>query len=236
VTTEPVRAVLFDAGNTLVFVDPDRMIRILDTFGVAVEPEAFAAAELDARLALTRRLDGDAETTGTESHVWREYFGTILQACRVPREKLVRVGEEVRRVHATDHLWTHVPEGTHAALAALREAGLRLGVVSNADGRVPELLDRLGIGEQLEFVLDSGRVGVEKPDPRIFQAAVRRLGLPAGACLFAGDLYPVDVQGARRAGLRAVLIDPWDAFGDRDVDRVLSVAEVPGYVRRLGGG
>lgn len=226
----PLEAVLFDAGNTLVFVDSERMLEIFESCGVRVGAETLSAAELDARLSLTRYLE-NAGATGTEAHFWREYFGTLLSACGARGEALERIEEEVRRVHASDHLWTRIDEGTPRALAALRDAGYRLGVVSNADGRIAWLLERLGIAEFFEVVVDSGRVGVEKPDPRIFEVALDALGLPPEACLYAGDLYPVDVVGARRAGLRALLVDPWDAFAGRDVDRVRSVGEVPAYLR-----
>ena len=207
--------------------DPERMLEIFQGCGVPVERDAFARAELDARLALTRRLDSTDGATGTEAHLWREYFGTIFSACGAEGETAEAVGREVRRMHATDHLWTGVDEATPAALERLRRAGYRLGVVSNADGRVPALLEGLGLGHHFDVVIDSGRVGMEKPDPRIFELAVEALDLPAEACLYAGDLYPVDVVGARRAGLEAVLVDPWGAFADRDVERVRSVAEVP---------
>ena len=229
-----VRAVLFDAGNTLVFVDPGRMIEIFGESGVEVDRETFHGAEMAARLRLTRRLTELDAATGTEAHMWREYFQTLFRECGVPESVAPEVGERLRRVHAEGHLWTHVDDRTPEALRTLRDAGYRLGVISNADGRVPALLERLGLVEHLEFVVDSGEVGVEKPSRRIFDMAVERLDLPAGACLYVGDLYPVDVLGARGAGLRALLVDPWDAFADRDVDRVASVAEVPGYLERRG--
>lgn len=133
-------------------------------------------------------------------------------------------------MHEEDHLWTHVEEGTGAALDRLSQAGYRLGVVSNADGRVEDLIETVGLRHHFEFVLDSGAVGVEKPDPAIFRMAVDRLGLEPRQCLYVGDLYPVDVVGARNAGLRAVLVDPFGRM-EGAVDRVTSVRELPDYLK-----
>jgi len=65
-------------------------------------------------------------------------------------------------------------------------------------------------------VIDSAVVGVEKPDPRIFRLALAQAGVPPSAAVYVGDLYSVDVVGARRAGLDAVLLDPRGYWGPRD--------------------
>ena len=87
---------------------------------------------------------------------------------------------------------------THEALARLRAAGIRLGIVSNSDGRVEQALEAAGLRDYFDVVVDSALVGVEKPDPAIFRAALDALGVAAGEALYVGDLYEVDVLGARR--------------------------------------
>lgn len=220
--------VLLDAGNTLLFVDGGRMREIfVEAGGVDVEPDRFREAEYEARLVLAEAVrDGQK---GTESHVWKNYFLTLFRASGVPPGRVEAVGERVREVHRRDHLWTHVQEGTHEALERLRDAGFRLGVISNADGRVEGLLEGAGLRSHFEFVLDSRIVGVEKPDPEIFRLALERMAVEASEALYVGDLYPVDVVGARRAGLRAVLLDP---MGRQEVpvDRIPSVRHLPGYL------
>ena len=102
-----------------------------------------------------------------------------------------------------------LPEETaHHRPQALRDAGYRLAVISNADGRVAGVLREVGLDPFFEFVLDSAVVGVEKPDPEIFREGCRRLELDPARCLYVGDLYPVDYLGATGAGLEAVLLDP----------------------------
>jgi putative hydrolase of the HAD superfamily len=96
------------------------------------------------------------------------------------------------------------------------------------------LIRGTGLRPYFEFVLDSGVEGVEKPDPEIFLRACQRMALDPGACLYVGDLFPVDVVGARSAGLAAVLLDPSGTL-DFPVDRIPNVAAVPGYVGDLRG-
>lgn len=205
-TAPRVRAVLFDAGNTLIYADPERMAAMLAAAGAVTDAAAVGAAELEARRRLHELIaEGHA---GTEPEVWREYFGALFRGAGVPKERMEEAGRLLRETHAREHLWTHVEEGTTQTLEALADAGYRLGVISNADGRVESVLERVGLRPHFEFVLDSEVVGAEKPDPRIFREACRLLDLDAAVCLYVGDLYPVDYLGATRAGMEAVLLDP----------------------------
>jgi putative hydrolase of the HAD superfamily len=90
------------------------------------------------------------------------------------------------------------------------------GVISNSNGSVRSILEATGLAPYLDFVLDSAVVGVEKPDPRIFRLGLERAGVPAAAAVYVGDLYSIDVLGARGAGLDAVLLDPRGHWGRRD--------------------
>lgn len=229
----PVQAILLDAGNTLVFVDRHRVLEIYRSHGVDADETMFLEAEFQAREVLIQRI-GDGGT-GTEAHVWRGYFETLFARSGVPADRMEQVGEALVRVHREEHLWTWVEPGTGEALGALRDAGYRLAVISNADGRIEGLLQSRGLREHFEFVIDSQVVGVEKPDPRIFRAAVERMGVEPEACLYVGDLYPVDVLGARGAGLQAVLLDPMDRLAHYPVDRLRSVLELPRYLSPEGG-
>jgi putative hydrolase of the HAD superfamily len=116
--------------------------------------------------------------------------------------------------------------GTVEALERLRAAGYRLGVVSNSDGRAEEGLEVAGLRGFFEVVIDSQLVGFEKPDPRIFEAALRRMALTPEETLYVGDIYEVDVVGARRAGMEVVLLDPLGNHAGRDAPIAASLAEV----------
>lgn len=232
----PIRGILLDAGNTLVFVDPRRVVPILVEAGADEAPELYEDVERDARLALS--LARGQGVTGHEDQFWRDYFGTIVRRVGLSETRAVEVSGALRRMHHDDHLWTHVQEGAVEALIHLREMNYRLGVVSNADGRVEALLERLGLAELVEFVIDSHSVGVSKPDPRIFRMGSDRLGLEPEECLYVGDLYAIDVLGARAAGLQPLLLDPFGGLTQwDDVERITSVAELPRWLagRRTSG-
>ncbi len=197
-----VRAVLFDAGGTLIHVDGERVCRAA---AVAFEDVAFRRAEADAVaavrvLVLERPESRDAERIPL-------YFDTLLSGLglREPADRR-RAAGEVAAEHRRLNLWSRRAEGARETLGSLRQRGYRIAVVSNADGRVRGLLEAAGLGPHLEFVVDSAEVGVEKPDPRIFHAATGRMGLPPGACAYVGDIYEIDVVGAERAGLTPILI------------------------------
>ncbi len=228
-----VKAILFDAGNTLVYVDPGRMLQIFRSGGVDADPPTFQRAELNARRKLHRGIEQGAK--GTEPEVWKDYFTTLLSGNGVPGDALEEMGRAVHDAHAREHLWTWVADGTEDTLQELLDAGYRLAVISNADGRVEDVLASAGLRDYFEFVIDSEVVGMEKPDRAIFLEACRRLGLPPEACLYVGDLYPVDYLGARGAGLSAILLDPLDLYGDR-AECVATLAELPAFVERMGAG
>ncbi len=102
--------------------------------------------------------------------------------------------------------WRTFPE-VEEVLVELRRRGYRLGIVSNWDSRLLPICEGLGLIGHVEFVLASAIVGVEKPDSRIFQQALSRMGVPAQRAVHVGDDYEADVEGARGAGIDAVLLD-----------------------------
>ncbi len=205
-------AILFDAGGTLILQDPEEMGRRL---GSAIDPTSAhrahyqAMAEYsDLRLA-GRDIDWDW---------WLERYFTILE---VAEPHLA--GERIDRGFG---LWSLPLEGVALTLDQLREEGVRVAVVSNSDGSVRSALGRAGLLERFEFVIDSHEVGVAKPDPAIFHAALERMGVDASNAWYIGDSVFHDVNGARAAGLsRALLVDPY-ALGPPNVESVASVTEL----------
>src|SRR5262249_54106431 len=150
------------------------------------------------------------------------YFETVLRELGVPAEEVGPLLALLHEHNRASSLWRIVEPDTAEVLDALRARGLTLAVVSNADGRVEADLVRCGLGSRFATIVDSHLVGVEKPDPEIFALALRRLGAAADAALYVGDILAVDVLGARRAGLDAVLLDPLDRYPE------------PGDCRRIG--
>jgi HAD superfamily hydrolase (TIGR01549 family) len=213
-----IEAILFDAGGTLIHVDGERFCAAA---GLTYSPEAFLKAEAEATgVARAWILRHPGSTDADRFPLFLDRFLEALGV--VEREERDAAAGRIAREHRRANLWTGEVPGARQALAALQQRGYRLGVVSNADGRVQQLLDDAGLSAHLEIVLDSARVGLEKPDPRIFLAAAERLGLPASACAYVGDLYEIDIVGARAAGLRAILIGACPAPGT--VERIESLA------------
>ncbi len=192
---------------------------------------SISAAALDRSVgAATTAVEGAAGVSRGRSDRDRArvYLETLFAGAGVPASRMDEVARTLRRLHEEWHLWCRTRPGTREALDRLRAAGLRLGVVSNSDGRVEEALTAAGIRDHFEVVLDSALVGVEKPDPAIFRAALTALGVAADETLYVGDLYEVDVVGAQAAGLDAVLLVP-DASGPgpecRRVDSLIALAD-----------
>jgi HAD superfamily hydrolase (TIGR01509 family) len=140
-------------------------------------------------------------------------------------DQLARAWADLDAYHAESNLWEVVLPGVPEALVKLRALGLRTVVVSNANGTLRAKLERLGLDGLVDHILDSDEVGVEKPDPRIFQLALEAARASAEAAVHVGDMYEVDVVGARAAGIRAVMVDPADLHRHRDCLRVRSLAE-----------
>ena len=118
----------------------------------------------------------------------------------------------LRTAHDELNLWRRVPDGLTEGLADAKRAGLRLGVVSNSEGSIAELLSHVGLGDVFEVVVDSGVEGISKPDPEIFHLALSRMGVEAGDAIYVGDVPSIDVDGARAAGLSAILIDAFHHY------------------------
>ena len=105
-------------------------------------------------------------------------------------------------------------------------------MISNADGGIERVLSRCGIADCFESITDSGIVGVEKPRPEIFQAALKSMQARADESLYVGDVYSVDYVGARNAGMEAVLLDVAGAYRDRELPRIESLEQLETWLKR----
>jgi HAD superfamily hydrolase (TIGR01549 family) len=118
------------------------------------------------------------------------------------------------------------------ALAELRDRGLSLAIVSNTPVDATTLCDQLGLCERVDFIVSSCLVGCEKPDPRIFQAALERAGVPHHEALHVGDQPLSDVVGALGVGMRALLIDRDGLRATANhCPRISSMSEVVHYLK-----
>lgn len=219
-----IKAVLFDAGNTLIWLDHPYVVQALRDHGVETTMEALMEAEYGAKLlfdALGRNSELDDRARG------RMFFAEIFRAVGVPESEFPSLAQRLFTRHEEKNLWGNVRERTEDTLEELRRRGYRLGVISNADGRAEQALDAVGLREHFELVVDSGLLGIDKPDPRIFQHALERMGgIDPHEAVYVGDIYEIDVQGARAAGMRPVLIDPLWKWGERDCERIRGIHDL----------
>jgi len=131
----------------------------------------------------------------------------------------------------TENWFTVLGLEVEHALHLLKEVGWRLGIISNSEGRIHELLTNVGIRDRFEVLIDSGIVGVAKPDPAIFRLAMGRAGVEPSRCLYVGDQPDVDVKAALAVGMNVIHYDPQFVFADFSADGVprctnlLSVAD-----------
>ncbi|NOZ22953.1 MAG: HAD family hydrolase [Planctomycetes bacterium] len=125
---------------------------------------------------------------------------------------------------------------TPPVLAALREKGLRLGIVSNTiwpGWLIEEDLKKAGIREFFDCVVVSSDIGIRKPAEAIFKSALERLSLPAEECVFVGDSIEVDVVGAQQVGMKSILVERREEAGPEPDARIPSLAELESVLERL---
>ncbi len=228
---ERVDAVLLDVGGVFHLPDHDRIVAAMARAGVRVDPADLDRAHYAGVKALTNFREGDRE-------IWLAYNRGYAHALGADSQ-VEEVAEVLLAEFTTGGVWTRVIPGSHAALAALKDSGVKLAIVSNADGSVEAQLAADGLcqlgdgpGVPVDAILDSSVVGVAKPDPRIFEIALERCGVEPARAIHVGDTPAADVAGARAAGVTPVLVDPWNDHDDlTDVLRVSSLADV---AARLG--
>ncbi|MGE5250045.1 MAG: HAD family hydrolase [Bacteroidota bacterium] len=210
-----IRAILFDLDGTLRHNRPEGGEVFMDraiSLGLPVGPEDRLRGMRWEHYywANSPELKRDLQAHGGANPEFWQNYG---------RRQLVALGTESKRSEELAPVLSQymseqykpesvLPPEVPAMLAQLRQAGFKLGVVSNRERPFQEELDRFGVTPQFDLLLAAGEVRIYKPDPGIFQAALERIGIQPGAAMYVGDNYFADVMGSRRAGLRSVLYDP----------------------------
>jgi HAD superfamily hydrolase (TIGR01509 family) len=230
------RALFFDAGNTLIFPRLDEAAQKLTGHGYPAMVEDFHAAERSGKARLDEWLwpqirDGEVPRR-IDHYYWGEYLSALMDRVKAPKSERGELMLWVSEIFKDITLWSRVLPDSSPALERLRKRGFSLGVISNSIGTMEEQLERLGLGQHFDTVIDSAIVGVEKPHPEIFQIALDRAGVAASEALFVGDTYSVDVGGAGLAGLTGALMDRVGAYPDADCLRVQSLSELDAVLEK----
>ncbi len=182
-----------------------------------------------------RALGGDEPTIEVAwSHAsapgargWGIVMATMFSCAGVAKEKLPELLDVLWSSHLEHNLYSKVPAGFAPAMRELRAAGFKVAVVSNSEGMLDQLFAKLGILDCFDTVVDSAKVGVEKPDARIFEIACERTKTTPARALHLGDTMATDIDGARNAKMRCAMVDPFHHYEGLylDVPRVEGVIE-----------
>jgi HAD superfamily hydrolase (TIGR01509 family) len=216
------RVIFFDVGNTLLFPNRAKMLAPVSSDR---HPTLEQWQALERR---TKQKFDQGMQSGRVDHGFWWTFHTYL---------LEDLGEDMGIRNAlventrNSANWDQILRGTRDALVRIGQ-NFRIAVISNADGAIGRVLSRCGIADCFESVTDSGIVGVEKPHPKIFEAALEAMQVRPEESLYVGDVYSVDYVGARNAGMQAVLFDVAGAYRDRKLPRVESMEQLETSLKR----
>ncbi len=215
--------IFFDVGNTLLFPNRAKMLAPL---------ASHRHPTLEQWRALERKtkteFDRDVQSGRVDHGFWWIFHTHLLEDLGENRDGLVQ--ELVQNTQKSAN-WDQILPDTRKALDRIA-ARYRIAVISNADGKIENVLSRCGIADCFESITDSGIVGFEKPRPEIFDAALRAMNARPDESLYVGDVYSVDYVGARNARMQAVLFDVSGAYRDRQEPRVESVEELEEWLQR----
>jgi len=170
-----------------------------------------------------RKFDAIVESGNPDDQsFWFMFYSSLLEQLEIRDRELHNQLVQATRVSAN---WADGRPGTREALQRIGQR-YQIGVISNADGKIAEVLTRCGIADCFSAIIDSGVVGYEKPHPAIFEHALSKMKSQPEESLYVGDVYSVDYLGATRAGMQAMLFDVCGAYRETDVPRVESLEEL----------
>ncbi len=223
----PCRAVFLDAGGVIVLPDRDLVAGALHRIGIEIDRAAVPRAHYRALRAFDR--------AGASNPTYRRAFCAELGiAAGRTDDALSALAELEDRSRSGEILWSELTPGALATIAGLRRRDLPVVIVTNSDGRAEQNLRDCGVGEVP--VIDSTVVGSEKPDVRIFEAALIRASAavkPADV-VHVGDTLSADVAGARAAGITPIHFDPLRTCRDPGHRHVSSLAGIWRHIAPAG--
>jgi len=227
-----VRAVLFDAGHTLLEADYACLTGLIRSRGHDVSEGQVATAERRAR----RRLDEEQAAQPTRARTGAgRYLRYLMEGLGITNDADVKAVATWRRTFNLPVGLCHRADvEAGEALRRLKEIGVITGVISNSNGSVQRALVAAGLARHLDFIIDSTVVGIAKPDPRVFALGLEAAGVESGEAVYIGDSYFVDVRGARAVGMGAVLFDPGGVWGRRDCPTVTGLRTAAALATGLG--
>jgi HAD superfamily hydrolase (TIGR01549 family) len=217
------RVIFFDVGNTLLFPNRKRMLAPLPDQSHPTL-EQWHALERRTKREFDRGMLGGSVDHG----FWWKFYTYLLQELNALTDGVRDTLVENTQNSAN---WDQIRPGTFEALERIGHDH-PIAVISNADGRIEDVLRRCGIAGCFRSITDSGIVGCEKPHRAIFQAALQGMKAQPEESLYVGDVYSVDYVGARDAGMQAVLFDVAGAYRDSKLPRVESLGDLESWLEQ----
>ena len=222
------RAVSFDAGQTLVELDTAMLARRVAERGVTVDAVGLDRAQPGA----WRRYEEVVKDGGHE-RPWQVFMATLLAGAGVEPAAAVELAAWLWTEQPHRNLWRRPIAGMFELARDLAAGGVPVAILSNSEGRLAELIAEIGWAHPFRVIVDSGRLGVAKPDRRIFDHTAAALGVDSAALVHIGDSRTADIDGGRAAGVRAI----WFGPGAHDLgDPGVAAAGDAGAVRAVLAG
>jgi len=226
--------IVFDLDGTLRHNDPpglDTFYALASGFGLRPGVDKLRSAERWTHhyWANSEDLRQDIEAAGDDrNYVWLQFTRRHVEQLGGDPAEAEELARQLNRAMRDEYKPVNrVPDDVLPSLDRLRRSGYRLGLVSNRDNPLHELVDELGLGAEFEFALAAGEVGYWKPDPRLLQHAVGLAGVEPAAAMYVGDNFYADVAGAQAAGLQPVLVDPKGLFTEAECPVIESIGQLP---------
>jgi putative hydrolase of the HAD superfamily len=206
-----IKAVFFDLYHTLVTYEPPQEeleAKALKELGVNIRPEALrrpivAADEFIYNEIARRPLSHRSQEEKMALYI--RYQETVLREAGIKCDQKLVLGLLGKMQQTKMNLVLF--DDVAPALTDFKNRGITLGLISNVEQDITETLTRLGLSSWLEIVVTSQDAGFNKPQPEIFQEALRQAGVRPPEAIYIGDQYQVDVIGANGAGMKGILID-----------------------------
>ena len=218
--------VLFDVGNTLLFPNWPRILKPLEERGIVPTRDQLQATERRTKKEWDEFVLGGQRG---DRGFWYRFYAHLLELFDISDTNLQ---QKLSAATACSANFDQIRPGTRQILERIGQS-YRMGVISNADGRVADVLAQCGICDCFLNVTDSGVVGHEKPHPAIFGAALRAIKAAPEQALYVGDVYCVDYAGATQAGLQALLFDVSGTYREAGLPRVESLEELSTHLELL---
>lgn len=220
--------VLFDAAGTLFDLVPPIHDVIASTAARHGHPCAPARVEraLDHVGGTLGWPDDESDSAG-RTRAWTVFVRRIIDEVDLPAPDaaLGEISEEAAATILEPANYQVFPD-VAPLVQRLRAADIRMGIVSNFDDLLFDILDHTKLGTSFATILTSYRTGFSKPDPRIFHLAARAIGTDPAATHYVGDSVYSDMGGAHAAGLHGILIDRDDKHSTYSGERIVSLMDL----------